>query len=91
MMWKTDDCLRLVSDDDSLLSRGPASEMVSWIARRIFREDLHSPGFACLQFDTLNDSFALRQSMVRLKQALSDLFESRWNEPFLGYYSLGAF
>lgn len=88
--WNMEDCLRLISNDDSLMSGHLSIELVSWVAQCVFRTDLRFPGFACLQFTGLNDSPRLRHIMIQLKEALSRHFEDRWNEP-LGYYSLGRF
>lgn len=85
-----DDCLRLIPNDDSLMSGHLSVELVSWLAQCVFRTDLHFPGFACLQFTGMNDSPRLRHIMVQLKEALSRHFEDHWNEP-LDYYSLGRF
>ena len=64
--------------------------IAEFVFTKVFRTDFTQPGFAILVLPASVDSKQLRESMVKLKQALSKHYEARWGES-LEYLSLGRF
>jgi hypothetical protein len=65
-------------------------DVVQSVADRVFRSDFREPGFCVVAFPQGTDSVVLRQLMVTLKEALSNLYEHRFGES-LEYVSMGRF
>lgn len=65
-------------------------EVAQAVAERVFRSDFREPGFCVVAFPQSTDSVALRQLMVQVKEALSNLYGHLFGEP-LEYVSMGRF